>query len=223
MPVTNKYKNVFNSAANSVTGTITIDLAARYAAAFGMLAAGKQLQKLFIKKDEDSNYNFNYYPSMSSLHEDVKMEIPNMEALEFSAVLQGNAGRIFAPPLLMTFTQEKSLIETVVNDADPVIVERWGTKAWNISMQGILINFENHYYPTDEIRRLNKNWQYNGVVKVVGTQFEERDIDSLYFKSINFSPIEGFQDTIKFTIEASSIKAVNFTLLKPNTDKQNTP
>ena len=79
-----------------------------------------------------------------------------------------------------------------------------------------MIDLDNRIYPSDEIRRLNQNWRYNGVVKVVGKQFEEKDIDSLFFRSIDFTAVEGYQDTIQFTINASSIKAVNFTLLKPN-------
>ena len=68
----------------------------------------------------------------------------------------------------------------------------------------------------DKIRQLNKNWKYNGIVKVIGKQFEERDIDSVYFRSVSFTSVEGYQDTVQFSINASSIKAVNFTLLKPN-------
>ena len=115
----------------------------------------------------------------------------------------------------MGFSQDKSLIETEVNDDDPIIVERWGTKPWDITINGLLIDVKNRVYPFDEIKRLNENWQKNGIVKVVGKQFTAREIDSLYFRSISFTAVEGYQDTVQFTINASSIKAVNFTLLKP--------
>jgi hypothetical protein len=193
----------------------TIDLAARYAAAFGMMAVGKQIDKAFIDKSENNDYKFDYYPVQSSDIEYVKMEVPGLEALEFSSILSGDKAKIFAPPLMMSFSQEKSLIETEVNDDDPIVIERWGTKPWDISIKGVLIDLENRIYPSDEIRRLNQNWKYNGVIKVIGKQFEEKDIDTIYFKSIDFSGVEGYQDTIQFSIEASSIKGVNFTLLKP--------
>lgn len=215
MAFTDPYKKVFNNTL-AFTQNITIDLVARYAAAFGMMAIGKEINKLFIEQDENGDYKFEYFPFQAADVEYVKMEIPDLEPLEFSAVLQGDQGSIFAPPMLITFSQEKSLIESEVNDADPIVVERWGTKPWEISMQGVLIDLDNRIYPSDEIRRLNRNWQYNGVVKVSGRQFEERDIDTIYFKSINFTPVEGYQDTIQFTIQASSIRAVSFTLLRPN-------
>lgn len=175
-----------------------IELAKRYAAAFGMMAIGAKINTFF-----ESDFEY------------VKLEVPDLEPLEFAKVLHGDKGNIFAPPLLMSFSQEKNLIETEVNDADPIIVERWGTKPWDITMSGLLIDLNNRIYPSDEIRRLNKNWQYNGVIKVVGKQFEERDIDTIYFRSIEFSGVEGYADTISVTINASSIRAVNFTLAKP--------
>jgi hypothetical protein len=116
---------------------------------------------------------------------------------------------------MIGFSQEKSLIETEVNDDDPVVIERWGTKPFNITIDGLLIDLDNRIYPSDEIRRLNQNWKYNGVIEVVGRQFEELDIDTIYFRSIDFTKLEGFQDTVQFSINASSIRAVNFTLMKP--------
>ncbi|MCC9072454.1 DUF6046 domain-containing protein [Flavobacterium sp. F-65] len=215
MAVTDAYKHVFNDV-TAFTKNITIDLVARYGAAFGMMAAGKAIEKVFVEKRQDQDYSFQTFPLQESNVEYVKMVIPNLDPLEFSAVLHGDRGSLFAPPLLMSFSQEKSLIETEVNDDDPIVVERWGTKPWDININGLLIDLENRIYPSDEIRRLNQNWINNGVVKVIGKQFEEKDIDSLYFRSINFTGVEGYQDTIQFTINASSIKAVNFTLLKPN-------
>lgn len=215
MALTDSYKNVFEG----VTGfpkNITIDLVGRYAAAFGMMAAGKAIEKVFVEKSNNKDYSFETYPLIDSDVEYSKMVIPGLEPLEFSAVLHGDRGNLFAPPLLLGFSQEKSFIEGEVNDDDPVVVERWGMKPWDITINGLLIDLDNRIYPSDEIRRLNQNWKYHGVVKVIGRQFEEKDIDSLYFRSINFTVVEGYQDTVQFSINASSIKAVNFTLLKPN-------
>jgi Domain of unknown function (DUF6046) len=210
------YNKVFNDV-TEFPKNITIDLVARYASAFGMMAAGKAIEKVFVEKRGQNDYGFETYPKQEGSNIDyAKLYIPGLEPLEFSAILSGDRGNIFAPPLLMGFSQEKSLIETEVNDDDPIVVERWGTKPWNITINGLLIDLDHRIYPTDEIRRLNQNWKHNGVINAVGLQFEERDIDSIYFRSIDFTSVEGYQDTVQFTINASSIKAVNFTLLKPN-------
>ncbi|MEG0188810.1 DUF6046 domain-containing protein [Algoriella sp.] len=198
-----------------------ISLAARYAAAFGIANAIDKV-KLVLKPDK--RFNVDYFPEKNSDFEKVSFEIDFTEKdgkrynkkLEFSSVLHGKQGSIFAPPLMMTFSQEKSLIETEVNDDDPVVVERWGTKPWNIEIKGLLIDLENRIYPTKEIKDLNNFWSKNTIVVVSGLQFEEKQIDAIYFKSIDFTPLEGFQDTIQFSISASSIKSVSFLLGKPD-------
>jgi hypothetical protein len=208
----NRYWN--NSPKNKIMAVI--DLAARYAAAFGAMAVGRYLDKVQVSEKAQNDYSFDYFPSSGSEHEYVKLEIPG-SSLEFSSVMFGSQGAIFAPPLMLNFSVEKSLIETEVNDDDAIIVERWGTMPWNIQIRGILIDLENRIYPSSEIRRLNQNWRYNGVVKAIGQQFEEKDIDSIYYRSLEFTGVEGFQDTIQFSMNAKSIKGVNFTLLKANT------
>lgn len=215
MAITDPYKKIFQDVA-AVPSNITIDLVARYAAAFGMMAAGIAIEKIFVEKKDGKEFSFETYPLTTPAVDYSKLEIPGLDTLEFNAVLHGDKGNLFAPPLLMGFSQEKSLVETEVNDDDPIVIERWGTKPWDITLNGLLIDLTNRIYPSDEIRRLNKNWQYNGVVKVIGKQFEERDIDTVYLRSISFTVVDGWQDTVKFSINASSIKAVNFTLLKPN-------
>lgn len=215
MAITDAYGKVFKDV-TEFPKNITIDLVARYAAAFGMMAAGKAIEKVFVEKKAQNDYSFETFPLAQDDLESIEFKIPGLDSLLFNSILTGESGQaVFAPPLLLGFSQEKSLIETEVNDDDPVIVERWGTKPWDITINGLLIDLDNHVYPSDEIRRLNKNWRHNGVVKVVGTQFEELDIDTIYFRSINFTRVEGYADTVQFSINASSIKAVNFTLHKP--------
>lgn len=207
------YSKILNDSIKSPQN-ITIDLASRFAAAFGLNAASKVVSKVFGEKMAGKIKGFEYYPSTNTNVEYVKLITPQKDSLEFSAVLDSARGNVFAPPLMMTFSQEKSLIETEVNDDDPIVIERWGTKPWNIEMKGLLIDLDNRIYPTEEIKKLKKVWSYNGVIAVEGIQFQEKGIDSIYFKSIDFSPIEGFQDTMQVSIRASSIKSVNFILGK---------
>lgn len=195
-----------------------INLAARYAAAFGAI---NLIDKVKVVQQEYNKFDLKYFPEKSSDFEYVSFEIniekeKYNEKLEFSSVLKGATGNIFAPPLMMTFSQEKSFIETEVNDDDPIVIERWGTKPWDIDIKGLLIDLDNRIYPTDEIKRLNEFWSKNTVIEVSGLQFEDRKIDAIYFKSIEFSPLEGFQDTLQFSISASSIKSVSFILGKPD-------
>ncbi len=207
------YKKVFNDVVTFPTN-ITIDLAARYGAAFGMLAVGKAIDKAFIEKRGSTDIRFELFDTNSDV-EKTTLEILGGDRLEFNSILHGDQGNIFAPPLLMSFSQDKNLVETEVNDDDPVVVERWGTKPWDISINGLLIDLTNRVYPSAEITKLNKSWQNNGIVKSIGKQFLELEIHHIYFRSISFTRVEGYQDTVQFTINASSIKAAGFTLGNP--------
>ena len=131
-------------------------------------------------------------------------------------MLSGDSSSVFAPPLMIDFRREKDLVETETNGDDNVIVERWGTRPWEISMRGILIDVENRQYPTEQVRKIHRLFKHNNVIAVVGKLFEEKDIDMIYFKDVSITPLEGFSDSVQFSFNASSIKEVNWSLLKPN-------
>ena len=76
MSVTDSYKKVFSDV-KGFPRNITIDLVSRYAAAFGMMAAGKGIEKVFIEKKEDKNYDFQLFPLADNTVEYSKLEIPN--------------------------------------------------------------------------------------------------------------------------------------------------
>lgn len=215
MAVTDAYKHVFNDVAE-FPRNITIDLGARYAAAFGMQAAGSLVNRFLIAQNSPNEYEVESY-SEGEDFEAVKFEIPgsDIEPLEFGSVLVGS--NVFASPLFFeSIKQKKNLITTKVNDSDPVVIERWGTAPWEITMKGYLIDLNNRIYPSDEIRRLNRFWQQNKIVTVTGVQFEELDIDTILLTNVSFTRSIGFQDSVVVTMTAQSIKSVNFTLLKPN-------
>lgn len=194
--------------------SIVIDLAGRYTAAFGIVKASELMSAAVISKEENK-YEVSFFDDFNPVTEDVRLRY-NGEELKFFSMLSGDSSSIFAPPLMMEFRREKNLIETETNGDDNVIVERWGTKPWEISMRGILVDVENRQYPSEQVRKLLQFFKYNNVIEVVGVLFEEKDIDMIYFKEVSISPMEGFSDTVQFSLTASSIKEVNWSLLKPN-------
>ena len=194
--------------------SIIIDLASRYAAAFGIVKASEMMSAVSLTK-EDNKYQLDFFDDFNPTTEDIRLRY-NGEELRFFSMLSGDSSNVFAPPLKLDFRREKDLVETQTNGDDNMIVERWGTKPWEITMTGLLIDVENRQYPTEQIRKLHKIFKHNNVIEVVGMLFEEKDIDTIYFKEVSIAPLEGFSDTVQFTFTASSIKEVNFSLLKPN-------
>jgi hypothetical protein len=205
--------------------SVVINLAARYAAAFGIVAVSNAINTAVITREENK-YEVDVYEDLDPAFEDVifSYELSNENdpekktvSLKFSSMLESDgSGTIYAPPLMINFSRSKNLIETPVSGGDGIVVERWGTKPWNVDIKGVLIDVENRTYPSNKIKELNDFFEQNSVIKVVGLQFSDKNIDSIYFKDVSITPIEGFQDTIQFTLQASSIKEVSYTLLKPN-------
>ena len=204
--------------------SIIVNLSQRFEAAFGIDSKGLPidfavLNKGFnteekVSKNSFNDYEVEYYGEYDKEADKIGFE-HNGQKLFFSDMLTGDDSNIFAPPLIVNFSREKKQIETEPSSSDDVVVERWSTSPWDIDIRGILIDVKNRNYPKDKISQLNSFFNINDAVKVVGEQFYAVDIDSIYFKSINITPVEGFQDTIQFNLTARSIKGVFYTLLKP--------
>lgn len=196
---------------------IVINLAARYAAAFGQVAISEALAKT-ATVGKGNDYNLELYPENPNPDfENINFSFIDKEVKFGSIPFVGDSDKsVLAPPPLIHFEQSKNLIETEINGTNHVVVERWGTKPWNLRMRGILVDMDNHFYPEDKIKELYKLFSYNGVVDCTGTQFIDKKIKSLCFKRITINGVEGFQDTIQYALEARSIKPVGFSLLKPN-------
>jgi|26BtaG_2_1085354.scaffolds.fasta_scaffold02540_2 hypothetical protein len=198
-----------------MTNTYVIDLAARYAAVFGAMALSEKSYRNAVVVNEDNKYSVDLYPEFDSNVENVKFEYENT-ILEFNNMLMNEGSAFFAPPPIMSFSREKNLIITEVSGSDSEVIERWGTKPWTINVTILLIDIENKQYPSDRIREISRIFEHNGVVRVEGAQFEEKDIDSVYFEDIDIKPIDGFSDTVQVSLTMKSIKEVFYTLLKPN-------
>lgn len=194
--------------------SIVIDLASRYAGAFGIVKASEMMSAVSITK-EDDKYHLDFFDDFNPEDEKVYL-IHDHIVVSFGDMLHGDASAIFAPPMMLNFQREKDLVETQTNGEDNVIVERWGTKPWSISMRGILVDMEFKKYPSTQISKLHKLFKINDKLEVVGKQFEEKDIAYIYLKDVSISPLEGFSDTVQFDFTASSIKENSWTLNQPN-------
>ena len=198
--------------------TIVIDLSQRYAAAFGFLASKNTPASVSLTKDQ-SNYKLDTFDTSETEFENISFEYDNktinFAALPFAVSADKTIKNVLAPPPIISFTKSKQLIETPVNDSDNVVVERWGTKSWDIRMRGLLIDVESRQYPEKLIPKLHRLFEFNNVVKVSGTQFFDKEIANVYLKSIEINGVQGFQDTVQFSLQLTSIKAISYTLTNP--------
>ncbi|WP_136464942.1 DUF6046 domain-containing protein [Flagellimonas onchidii] len=197
---------------------VTIDLGKRYAAAFGLLAVNNSPSRVNLSR-EQSNFKLESFEGINDEFENIQFiyegtEI-NFAALPFTKDADKTIGNVLAPPPLISFSRQKQHIETPVNDSDNIVVERWGIRPWEMRVRGLLIDVEKRHYPESRVKQLYKLFEYNGVVEASGTQFFDKDIASVYFKNIEINGVQGFQDTIQFSLQMMSIGPVGFSLLNP--------
>lgn len=77
-----------------------------------------------------------------------------------------------------------------------------------------MVDIENHNYPDSQIQQIVTLFEHNDIIKVVGAQFYDKGIDSIYIDSITINPKEGYSDTVAYTLSAKSAKEVTFNLLE---------
>ncbi len=124
----------------------------------------------------------------------------------------GELGRFFAPPVMLGWRKAKNLIISPIDGADAEVVERYGDQSWEIRMQGLLIDMEEHRMPFNRIERLRKVFDTAAPWAVASQFFDALDIHSLYFTDVEITPLQGFQDTCSFNMQARSLKAAEFYL-----------
>ena len=189
--------------------SIVLDLASRYGRALGIVLSSEGMNQVVITK-EDNKYQVETFSEATNF-EEVTMEYKNTQ-LVFNSFIGGEQSTVFAPPPFLSFSRSKKLIETETNGS--TIVERWNTNEWEITIQGILVDIENHNYPDSQIQQIVSLFEHNDIIKVVGAQFYDKGIDSIYIDSISINPKEGYSDTVAYTLSAKSVKEVTFNLLE---------
>ena len=121
---------------------------------------------------------------------------------------------VFAPPPLMRFRRTKNITVTVVDGGDEAeIVENFGVNSWDIDLNGLLVDMDEHGYPGAKVRQIARFFEINDVIDVACPLLLDMGIRSVYFKEQSFEPVEGFPDTVKYSLTAKSIKPALFSLI----------
>lgn len=168
-----------------------------------MLEAGNR--KYDTKVYEPSDW---HWAEMTLRHEDTKLDF-------FIGGLTEETKDVFAPPPLMRFRRTKNITVTVVDGGDEAeIVENFGVNSWDIDMNGLLVDMDGHGYPGQKLKELSKIFEVNDIIDVACPLLLDMGIKSVYFKEQSFEPLEGFPDTIKYTLTAKSIKPALFSLIQ---------
>lgn len=212
-----------------------VDLFARYQSAFGfavgvamgtaegMLNGGlfkagivynDARWKIATELKGDKNFSLETYKPTDWKFAEVVMKHEGKEMNFAFGSLTAETENIFAPPPLMRFRRTKNISVTVVDGGDEAeIVENFGMNSWDIDMNGILVDMDEHAYPGEKVKELSEFFAVNDIIDVACPLMLDMGIKSIYFKEQSFEPVEGYPDSVKYTITAKSIKPALFSLI----------
>ncbi|GAB6121655.1 DUF6046 domain-containing protein [Dysgonomonas termitidis] len=133
----------------------------------------------------------------------------------YGSLLEDTDG-VIAPPPVVRFRRGKNIGETTIDDGDTdsEIAEFFSLKNYEIDIQGLLIDMNEHRYPQSKVKELTGFFEINDIIKVVSPLFQDLKINSIYFRDMPvFEPLEGFPDTVRYSLQAKSIKPAEFSII----------
>ena len=120
---------------------------------------------------------------------------------------------IFATPPMMSLSRKKRLTITPIDNTDIEVVERYATEPYSIEWRGLLIDMENHKFPLDKMAELNKIFQHNNVFDIDSEILQAVDVNSVFIQDVSFNFVEGYEDTIAYTMTLRAIRPLEYQLI----------
>jgi hypothetical protein len=207
--------------------SLKFDFTGRMMAAFGFVAgaglarAGNKLAEIILEDAEIAGKNKVYVWDEKTKFDEVILSVQgkNEQGLQanysFSfESINGNYSNIFATPPMMSFKRAKKLTITPIDNSDIEVVERYATEPYSIEWRGLLIDMENHNFPLDKMETLNQIFEHNGVWDVASEILQAVGINSVFIQDVSFDFVEGYEDTISYTMTLRAIKPLEYQLLK---------
>lgn len=202
------------------------DFTGRMQAAFGFIAgaglarAGNKLARFILGDARLSDKNSVFVWDDNAQFDEVVLRYAgaNTEGLQKSynfsfESINSDYSTIFATPPMMTFSRGKRLTITPIDNTDTEVIERYATEPYSIEWRGLLIDMENHNFPIDKMRELNKIFQHNDIFNVDSEICQALEIHSVFVQNLRLEFVEGYEDTISYTMTLRAIKPLEYQLL----------
>ena len=125
----------------------------------------------------------------------------NPEALEYVTEI----------PAAIRFNRAKIINEIVLNrdfveGIDPgIVVESSGWAPWDITVQGLLINQDNHLVaPKDQLAAFQNFLRYHKIYDIISDTTNAINVGQVTVREISFNQVANWLDTISFTLNLRS-------------------
>jgi len=193
------------------------DFSGRIQAAFGFVTAAASrvlYDKLFGEVVKESNLNVDVYLSgKEATFDEITLRYNDTEKYYFAyRSFSDDYSNIFATPPMLSMKRAKRLVITPIDNSDIEVIERYGTEPWEITWRGLLIDMENHEFPIDKLEALNKIFEANREWTVDSEILRKVGVETIYISDINIDFVEGFEDTIAYTMTTRALRSLEVQL-----------
>ena len=140
---------------------------------------------------------------------------------EYLFAFRDDYSDVFATPPMLSIKKGKKIVQTDVDNSDAIVVESSYLNPYEISWKGLIIDMENHTFPLNKLKTLNEIFDANHEWEVASKILNKLKIYAVYMKSINIEFIEGYEDTIAYTLNLKSIEPVGSQITQSSNEKNN--
>ncbi len=122
-----------------------------------------------------------------------------------------NEEGFLAPPPMVSFRRGKNAVITPIDRTGYEVIENFGLKSWDIRLQGILVDTDNHQYPQELLKAVREMFEAPGTYAVEGDIWGDLGIEEVFFKDdFQVAFVEGFVDTVKYSVNLMSTSQAEF-------------
>lgn len=193
----------------------------RFVAAFGYAAgtgiAGNKLAEIIRKDSELASKNQIYVLDNKTQFDEVILSRSEngteiKHSFSFESINSDNTSVLATPPM-MSIKRAKKLTITPIDHTEIEVVERYATEPYSIEWRGLLIDMENHQFPIDKMREINNIFEFNGIWNITSEILQAVGVNSVFIQDVSFDFVEGYEDTISYTMSLRSIKPLEYQLI----------
>ncbi len=87
-----------------------------------------------------------------------------------NSLLTDGENGVFAASPMLKFDRNKKITATAIAGSDNTVIEDFGIEPWTIVMDGLLIDLDNHQYPTAKFQTFRQRFETAGIVEVLECQ-----------------------------------------------------
>ncbi len=201
---------------------MTFDFKGRFQNAFGYVnsSISRRLASLGfdVSNDKTSNRKLSVYSwNNDTTFDEVTLRrdvagVNESYLFGYSGMMQESLN-VFAPPPMLSLKRSKKIATTTLDGDSLECVERYNTEPYDITWRGLLIDMDNHEFPLDKLESINRIFEVNGVWNVDSEILNRVGVNAIYIKDIDIDFVEGYEDTIQYTLTARAIKPLEYQLI----------